>query len=38
MLIVATGSIVREPFPEQGGIVLSTLEKANEIRDTCNQT
>jgi NADH dehydrogenase len=32
MLIVAAGSVIRQPDPEQGGIALASLENAQKIR------
>lgn len=33
MLVMAAGSVVRKPGPEQGGIALASLEAALQIRD-----
>ncbi|MFC0330355.1 NAD(P)/FAD-dependent oxidoreductase [Paenibacillus sepulcri] len=33
MLVVAAGSIVRQPDPEQGGLPLATMDSALKIRD-----
>lgn len=32
MLVVAAGSVIRQPDPEQGGIALTSLENAQRIR------